>query len=177
MSDSTIDINKTIATAMQVITDPVGFYKSMPQSGGYTAPVTFVAMVAFVAAAIIFVLAVVGLGPVDHMGFSAAVLLPVYPVAAVIASFIMGGIVYLIFKLMGSTKDYEVAMRCVAYSFAVVPVVAAVSIITILGELLSPLWGCFLMYIASQHVHGLDEGKSKIVFGVLAAIFTLGNLF
>ncbi len=176
MSSVSVDVDKTMAIATQVITDPVGFYKAMPQTGGFQAPLIFAAIMALVAAAVVFALAVVGLGPVGAMGLGAVMMLIVYPIAVVIACFIMGGILFIIWKLMGGTKDFEVAVRCFAFSTAVLPVVGAISIIPALGELASPLWGCFLMYTASLHVHALPEKKSQIVFGVLAAILVIANL-
>lgn len=176
MSNMSIDIDKTIATAMQVITDPVSFYKAMPQSGGFQAPLIFAAIMAAVTAAILFALAIVGLGDLGPMGLGAVTMLIVYPIAVVVACFIMGGILFVIWKLMNSTKDYEMAVGCFAFSTAVLPVVAALSILPMIGDLASPLWGCFLMYTASVHAHALPEKKSQIVFGVLAVIFTLGTL-
>ena len=161
MSNMSIDIDKTIATAMQVITDPVSFYKAMPQSGGFQAPLIFAAIMAAVTAAILFALAIVGLGALGPMGLGALTMLIVYPIAVVVACFIMGGILFVIWKLMNSTKDYEMAVRCFAFSTAVLPVVAALSILPMIGDLASPLWGCFLMYTASVHAHALPEKKES----------------
>ena len=176
MSNMSIDIDKTIATAMQVVTDPVSFYKDMPQSGGFQAPLIFAAIMAAVTAAVLFTLAIVGLGALGSMGLGSVTMLIVYPIAVVVACFIMGGILFFIWNLMGSSKDYEMAVRCFAFSTAVLPVVAALSILPLVGDLASPLWGCFLMYTASVHAHALDDKKSQTVFGVLAVIFALGVL-
>jgi hypothetical protein len=176
MSNINFDIDNIIATAKQVVTDPAGFYKSMPVTGGYQTPIIFAATMAVVTAAVLFVLAIVGLGALHIMGMGAVMMLVVYPIAVVIGSFIMGGILYVIWKLMGSNKDYETSVRCFAYSTAVLPIVAAATILPVIGEIASPLWGCLLMYFASMHVHALEEKNSKIVFGVLAAILVLGAL-
>ena len=84
MSNMSIDIDKTIATAMQVITDPVSFYKAMPQSGGFQARLIFAAIMAAVTAAILFALAIVGLGALGPMGLGAVTMLIVYPIAVVV---------------------------------------------------------------------------------------------
>ena len=111
MSNMSIDIDKTIATAMQVITDPVSFYKAMPQSGGFQAPLIFAAIMAAVTAAILFALAIVGLGDLGPMGLGAVTMLIVYPIAVVVACFIMGGILFCVL-------DRGVAGSCRTFNFA-----------------------------------------------------------
>ncbi len=164
------DINQIIDTTKAVISNPVAFYRSMPQTGGYENPVVFVAVMAFAFAAISFVLSIIGLGGGFFLG------LILMPVAAVIGSFIGGGILFVIWKLMGSEKEYEVAYRCVAFSFAIMPVIAVVQIIPYLGGIIQTLWASLLMYVASIEVHKLKAQTAQIVFGILAFILVVAGV-
>lgn len=98
------------------------------------------------------------------------------PIFAVIGSFIGGAILYVIWKLIGSEKNFETAYRCVAYSFAIGPIIAVISIIPYVAGIIKSLWGFFLLYAASIEVHKLKEATAKIVFGVLAAIVVITGI-
>ncbi|MEO0368043.1 MAG: YIP1 family protein [Pseudomonadota bacterium] len=176
MSQMSINPEMMIKDAQQIITDPASFYKSMPQSGGFPAPLIFAVIMSIVTAALLFILAIVNLGDARHMGVSAVGLLIGYPIAMVVGLFIGGAIMWVIWRLMGSSKDYEVAVRCMAFSTAILPVLAVASIIPLVGDLASALWGCYLLYIASITVHGIAAKTAQIVFGIFAVIGVLGAL-
>lgn len=176
MSESSIDFIKMTDDAIKVITDPKAFYTSMPQKGGFQVPLIFAVIMSLAAAAVTFVLAVLNMGAVSGFGFGAISAFIVYPIVIVLFCFIVGAILYVIWRLMGSEKDYEVAMRCVAFSTAVLPVVAAATIVPFVGNAVLPAWGCLLMYVASVTVHARKEQTSQIVFGLLAVILVLWAL-
>lgn len=174
MSNQQFDINMVINTAKKVLTNPVDFYRSMSVSGGLLNPLIFVAVMAFVAAVILTILAIVNLGDLAR-SFSIASLI-VLPIFTVAFSFIGAAVLFVIWKLMGSTHNFEVAYRCVAYSFAIMPVMAVLSIVPYIDGIVQTLWFSYLMYIASIEVHQRKASSAKIVFGVLAALFVIFSL-
>ena len=167
---SAFDISKVIEDAKSIITNPVGFYRNLSKTGGFVEPLIFVLIMAAIAAVIMLIFSFVGGRPVG-IG-----ILIVMPIMMAIASFISAGIVFLIWKLMGSENNYETAYRCVAYSMVVLPISALLSILPFIGIIVPALWGAFLMITASTEVHGLDKQKATIVFGILALLSVFINM-
>ncbi len=174
MSDASLAT--ILDSAKRVMTDPTGFYRSMPQSGGFTAPVIFVLVMA-VASGIIVALLTMGSGGMGAagaaVGFMAVVMLPIM---ALIGSFIGAAIMFVIWKLMGSDRSFETAYRCVAYAAAIMPITTLLAFVPYLGTIVKMLWSFFLMYVASVEVHAIAARTAAIVFGVLGALLLLANL-
>lgn len=171
-NNGAFNIGTVIEYAKKVITDPIGFYKAMPTTGGYANPVIFVIVMALLTAIIGFVLSVIGL-----VKFSAIIggaitigIVIMIPVFAVIGSFIAAAIMFVIWKLMGSEKDYQTAYRCIAYSFAIAPVISVISLIPYLANFIKALWGGFLIYTASTEVHKIKNQTAMIVIGIFTAL-------
>ena len=164
-----------IEDAKKIITDPAGFYKSMSKTGGYGEPLIFAIVMAVITGLIIALYGMLSFSSFNAItggavGFAAII---VMPIMAVLGCFIGGAIMYVIWKLAGSGENYEVAVRCVAYTFVIMPAIALVSFIPYLAGAAKTLWSMFLLYTASIEVHKLKQEITKIVFGVLAAIFVL----
>lgn len=174
MSDTTqaFNINTVLDDAKKVILNPVSFYKNMPQTGGLVNPLIFVLVMSVITGIILALYSLFGT-KLGGFGFS---LIIVFPIFGLIGSFIGAAILFVIWKLIGSEKNYEVAYRCVAYSFVIVPLLSIISFIPYIAGVIQKLWGCFLMYIASKEVHGIKEKTAMIVFGVLAAITVLWGI-
>ena len=170
MSGRTFDLGRVINDAKQVIVNPQRFYRTMPSTGGYADPALFVLVTGAISGVILFIINLLGLGTVNPMGSSGLLMLIIVPVGSLIASFVAAGILFLIWRLMGSNKNYQLAYRCVAYSMAIAPVMALLSIIPYIGNIVRAIWSCGLLYLASVEVHGLKAQTAKIVFGILAAI-------
>jgi len=166
------NLGTVIDDAKKVITDPVGFFRSMPTTGGYADPVIFVVVMALLTAVIGFLLSVIGLVKFNAIVGGAVTIgmVIVVPIVAVIGSFIGAAIMFVIWKLMGSEKDYETAYRCIAYSSAIAPVIAVISLIPYLANLIKALWGGFLIYTASVEVHKIKNQTAMIVIGILTAL-------
>ena len=175
-SDASFDINAVIDTAKNVLLNPVGFYKSMPTAGGFVPPLIFIVVMCVAAAVISFVLSLIGLGKFGPAGAGGLFMVVLFPIMGVIASFIGAGIMFVIWKLMGSEKNYETAFQCVAYTTVAIPVAAVISIFPYLGSIAQTLIGFFLLYLASVHVHAIKPQSAKIVFGILAAIFVIAGI-
>lgn len=172
------DINTVISDAMKIVTQPRTFYRDMPRTGGFTNPLLFVVSIAIVMAVVGLALSLIGLlkySPMMGAGIGFAALI-MAPIVAVIGSFIGAAIVFVIWKLMGSTQNYETAYRCIAYTFAIAPIIAVISIIPYLGGIAQTCWSVFLLYVASVEVHQIKEQTAKIVFGILGALSVISNI-
>ncbi len=177
-NNASFDINSVLTDALKIITQPKQFYRDMPKTGGYTNPLLFVISIAVVMAIVGLVLSFIGLlkySPMMGAGVSFGILI-FAPIGAVIVSFIGAAVVFVIWKLMGSQQSYETAYRCVAYTFAIAPIITVVSVIPYLGGIVQTLWSAFLLYTASIEVHAIKEQTAKIVFGILAALSVLSNI-
>jgi len=173
-TEKTFDIHQVIDQTRQVLTNPSGFYQSMPRSGGYTHPVVFVATMALMAGivAAFFSFFTTNAGMLA-LGVSGII---VYPIFAVIGAFVAAAVVFVIWKLMGSEQDYETAFRCWSAATAIYPIAALLAIIPYIGVIVSILWGTYLMIEASVFVHGRKRQTARIVFGVLAAFMLISNI-
>jgi len=161
--------------AIKVITNPVGFYRSMPKSGGYSDPLVFIVVLAVTSGVIATILSTFGMGLRGDLlsGFAAIILMPIM---AAISGFVGAAIFYMVWKLMGSDENYETAYRCIAYGSAIGPVVTVLGVIPSIGSIVSAVWPMALMAIASIHVHRRSEKLSWGVFGALAMFFVVINL-
>jgi hypothetical protein len=169
---TTLDISGIPGIAIRVITDPAGFYQSMPKSGGLIEPLIFMVVLAVVAGVLSAVLSLFGFGMAGVMvgGLMAVILVPIL---VVIFGFIGAAIAYVIWKLMGSEENFETAFRCIAYTAAIAPITAVLSLIPYLGSLVSALWPMVLLALASIHVHRRSEQMSWVIFGIIGVIFAL----
>lgn len=175
MTDNTaFNPDAIIRKVRWVITDPGGYFRQMPRSGGFVEPMVFIAIMAAVLGVISAVWALFGATTgVVAGGFFAALIIT--PIAAVIGAFIGAAILFVIWKLMGSGENYETAFRCQSSVAAIYPVVGIVSIIPYVGNILAIAWGAFLMIEASVQVHGRSRKVATTVFGILAVLLILSN--
>ncbi len=124
-----------IEDAMSVILNPSGFYREMQKTGGYVEPLIYVAVMGAIAGIIAAVISIFGGGLRfgAGAGFAAIIFLPI---AAIISSFVSGAIMFVIWKLMGSTQSFHTSWRCVAYSMAVFPLMMLLQWIPYLGSII-----------------------------------------
>ena len=174
-SGGQVDLESIPQIAINVITNPVGFYQNMKKGGGYVEPLVFMVALSVAAGVLSAVLSVVGLGVATAMtaGLIAVILIPIF---VIIFSFIGAGIAHVIWKLMGSQEDFETAFRCVAYTAAIAPINAVLGVIPYIGSIVAALWPMALLAIASIHVHRRSTQVSWAVFGVLGILLALVGL-
>lgn len=176
MSEKAIfNFESIIEDAKQIVTDPATFYRNMSKTGGFGEPLIFAIVMAVITGVIVALYSMLSLTSFNAVAGGAAGFMAIFvmPIAAILGCFIGGGIMYVIWKLMGSSENYEVAVRCVAYTFVIMPAIALVSFVPYLAGIAKTLWSMFLLFTASIEVHKLKQETAKIVFGVLAAIFVL----
>lgn len=176
MSEDTLFNPNTIINKVKwIITDPSGYFRQMPRSGGFMEPVVFVAIMAVILGIISAVLSLVGASSgVVAGGFLGVIIF--MPIAAVIGAFIGAVILFVIWKLMGSSENYETAFRCQSSVAAIYPIVGIASIIPYVGTILGVAWAAFLMIEASVEVHSRPRKLATTVFGILAALLILTNI-
>ena len=84
--NGTFDIGTVIGQAIKVITNPLGFYRNMSKSGGYSEPVIFLLVMAVTSGLVTALLALINMLPVPAgAGFGMIIILPI---AALIGSFV-----------------------------------------------------------------------------------------
>ncbi|MEI7881719.1 MAG: YIP1 family protein [bacterium] len=154
----------------QVILNPAEFYRGMPKVGGFGDPLVFAVVLGVVTGIVQAILGLVHLSPV---GLSAIIIMPI---GVLIGGFIGAAIVFVIWKLMGSSESYETAYRCGAYAMAVQPILAVAGLIPVVGSLVGLAWMTFLLVQASVEVHKIPAKKAWLVFGIIAAVFALMTL-
>jgi hypothetical protein len=172
--NNAFDFSTVIEQAKQIITNPVDFYRNMSKSGGYSEPLIFLLVMAVASGLITAVLAIINLLPIPA-GVGMAMIIA-FPIGALIGGFIGAAILFVIWKLMGSSENYEVAYRCVAYTSAIMPVVTVLGVVPYLGTLVRIIWGSYLAIVASMEVHGRQKNPSYIVFGILGALGLLMSI-
>ena len=168
-------LRTVIAIARQVLLDPRTFFAQLPRHGGYGEPVIFVGIMAVIAGVLGALLSFVTSLRIGGMTFGIVSIL-VIPLATVIGSFIAGGLMHGIWKLLGSRQEFETSYRCIAFSTAIIPVTALIAVLPYVGTLVANIWWFWLMLLASVSVHGLEHRKSMYVLGALALVVLLVNL-
>ena len=172
---SVFDFNSVVETATRVVTQPRQYYLGMPGTGGFTDPLIFVAVMGFVAGLIGAFLSLFSSGHVAGMSFGLVSIITM-PIIAIVGCFISGMIMFAVWRLMGSTEDYETAFRCVAFSMVVFPAFPILGLVPYLGTIAADVWWIWLMILASIGTHKLDKQKSMIALGVLGVVLLLIGL-
>ncbi len=168
------DLSDVFQTALRVIKDPAGFYRTMPRDGGYAQPLIFIAVMAVFTGIMMAIFSLFGGGMLGgiSMGLASVIFIPVM---MIIGYSIAAAILFVIWKLMGSTQNYQTAFRCQAFASAILLVTALFSLIPYLGTLASIAWGTWLVINASVEVHGITRQKAMVVFGILGALMMYSN--
>lgn len=169
-------MNSILENVRKVITNPVDFYRGMPKAGGLGDPIIFVLVMAVASAILLGVFSILGMGNIGGamaVGFGGMIFLPIM---FFIFSFIGAGVMFVMWKLMGSQESFEVSYRCVAYASAIYPITALAGLIPYLGSLIVIAWWMYLMIIASVEVHQVAQKTAYMVLGILGAFLILTNL-
>jgi hypothetical protein len=141
--------NSVLDHAGRMLVDPSGFYRDMEKTGGFTDPLIYVVIMAAGTGLIFALLSLLGAGMTGAIAIGLGAVI-VFPLVAVIGSFIAAAILYLVWNLLGSTEPYETGYRCVAYATVVYPVSALLGLIPYIGSMLGVIWGMYLMTAASK---------------------------
>ena len=176
MNDSSpVNISRMPDQAILLITAPRQFFRTMPTTGGYGDPIAFMIVMGIAAAMVQIILNFIGLGHFGMVAMAATGLLSILllPLMMIVGGFIMAALAYAVWRFLGSTRDFETAFRCIAYSAAISPVVALAGVVPYVGGLAHIAWAAFLMFIASIETHNVKPANAKIVFLVLGVFFAV----
>jgi hypothetical protein len=170
------DLNSILNTVMGVITNPVGFFRDMPKSGGFVPPLIFAVVMGVAAGVVRAILGILGIGFAGSF-FMAIMLIVITPILVAIFGFVGAAIMFFIWRLMGSQESFETAYRCGAYATAISPITSLLYLIPYLGSLVGLVWMMYLLVIASIEVHNIAARTAWIVFGSLCALFAILTLW
>lgn len=174
MNENQTSMKAIIDIAMAIAKNPGAFYRTMPKTGGYVAPMLFVIVMSVLAGCILFAYFLLGFGALGSaVGFGAILMTVLF---ALLGSFIAATIMYVIWKLMGSNENYETAYRCIAYAAIASPVSALLGPVPYIGSVTTALLLFYLMVVASTEVHNLQKRSAYLVFGILAALAIISNI-
>jgi hypothetical protein len=165
-------ISTVVNTMVAVITNPVGFYRSIPRTGGFVDPLIFMVAMGLVGAVVQIPFAVFRLGLFGSFLWALFGII-IIPIFVGIFGFVGGAIMMLIWRVMGSHEPFETCFRCFAYATAITPIAMVLHLIPYLGTIAFFAWMAYLMVIASVEVHELLAKPSWLVFGVLAGLLAL----
>jgi hypothetical protein len=168
-------ISNVSETMMQVITNPVGFYQSMPRTGGFVEPLIFAVIMGVIGGVLQAILGIFGIGFTGTILMALASII-IGPIMIAIFGFVGAAILFVIWRLLGSQESYETAYRCGAYATAVTPVTSILSIIPYIGAALGVAWMAYLMIIASIQVHQVKPKIALIVFGILGGLLVVSSI-
>ena len=160
----------SVETATRVLTDPKGFYGTMPKSGGFEEPGLF-AGIMLVAGGI--VLALFSLVRLQAAGFFASLVLT--PVFGAIGLLVGAAILFFLSRALGGQPTFESSFRIAAYASALVPVNAALTAVPFLPLLVSA-YGIYIVIVAVIVVSGVPEQRAWTVLGGLGALFLFLSL-
>jgi hypothetical protein len=166
----------------EILLAPRTFYAGMPARGGVAEALIFLLVLEVIAGII------KGAGYLYTGGPATMQVLwgiMFFPFLVVLFSFVVAGLLWLVWFLLGSRLPYETAYRCFAFTAAIAPVTTLVQVIPTavgldsgVGWLVSMglhlAWMMVLLAIASEEVHEIPRWRSRITFSVLG-IALLGS--
>jgi hypothetical protein len=142
------------AVWQRVVTDPLGFFADMPETGGLQQPAAFLAICA----------AVNALGHL--LSFAGIPGMVRSFLAQLVAAFVLAAVLVLIAQnLFGGRAGYEATFRVVAYAWA--PLVIAW--VPYAGRL-ALLYAAYLMLRGTERVHALDATRAVLTVVLGAAV-------
>jgi len=157
-------IEDALPTAIEVLTDPRGFFASLDREGGYEQPAMFAGLLLIVHAAIL------ALFPLVRFGLLAAIAtLMMTPLFGAIGLLIGAAIVLIVSRALGGEATFESSFRIVAYSSAILPALAIATLIPYL-PILVQAYAIYLCIIAVIAVHKVDEQRAWTVIGGIGAV-------
>jgi hypothetical protein len=177
MGAKKIDFAAMPRMALWLLISPAESFRVMPKKGGFLEPLVFAGAMGLTASIIQAIWNLLGFGYGGQAPAGVAwILLSIIfmPVILVICSFICAAIVFFIWKLMGSTQNYEVFYRCIAYLMSLAPVISIINVIPYAGIILSFAIVTFYIVVASAEVQGIPFRRALQVFGTIGLIWIIG---
>jgi len=151
-------VEEWIETARSVITEPTEFFVGENRRDGFGYPLKF-ASISIVIAALLNMVATgvrsaisAGFDPISLVSALAGTL-----IGGLIGLFVGAAIIHLFVYLFGGDQGYKSTLAVMCYATAIYPISAAVSIVPILGGIVSLVVALYGIYL---QVKGLEEFQS-----------------
>jgi hypothetical protein len=155
-----------------MVRSPRRFFAGLSKDGGFLTPVVFSLFWIFVSTLVEILASRVRPQPIN---FGLAVELGwllMGPLLLLVIGFIVAGVFFVIWHLMGSKENYQTAFRCWAFTTPVAVAGAVLGMVPFLNAL-AFLYGMYLLVIASQETHKASATKSWAVWGSLTVLLSL----
>jgi len=171
----TIYSPKTMFTnAKRVFTEPEAFFASLNPQGDIGPALINVVLWAFIAGALYAVVGVaLGTNMVAKAAAGAQIIL--FPIMAMIFSFIGAGIYHVICMVLGGKAPFKGSYQVIAGIAALFPISAAVGMIPF-GSVPVQVYGCYLSVASAAGLHKIGKKKAWIVFGILTGLGIIGSI-
>ncbi|UCG79219.1 MAG: YIP1 family protein [Nitrospirota bacterium] len=174
MAEETGLVRSIVDDAIRVIKGPAAFYRQMPKDGGFGKPVLFLSAMTFAGFFILLISKAYVLHPSGLVG--GLIMFIVIPTIIILLSFLCAALLHAIWKVLGSSESYETAYRCMAYSYAVLPIASLLVLMPTIGAIISTLWILYIIVSASVHVHKIRPALAWLVLGLIALVFMAVNV-
>ncbi len=149
-------LNRYLADWRGVVTNPWNFFKNMPVTGGYQAPLIF-AVISFLVNGLLSAIFL------RRVGFLAII---TTPIGGIIGLFIGAAILLVCFKIVKGTGEYEATFRVLSYSSAT----QVATWIPYVGWI-ATLYGLYLVVVGCGEIHKVSTAKS--VLAVLIPVIVI----
>jgi hypothetical protein len=194
-----VTVTALMQTAVKVITSPAAFFREMPKSGGFSLPLAFMVLMGVInglitaalglfdvasnpifstgmmmVSIVLYPFAELSHTPILSTGMAIASIM-LYPLAYAVLGFAGAGLVFAVWKIMGSRESYETAYCCVAYLAAFMPITTLLLVIPYAGLLVSVALLTYLYVLISRKVHRIEVTRAWVVFGLIGVmLFFMG---
>jgi len=189
-----LNVTALLKTAVKVIISPETFFREMPKHGGFSAPLAFMVTMGVInglvtaalglfemasnpifctgmtmVSIILYPFAELSPTPILSTGMAIASVM-LYPLAYAVLGFAGAGLVFAVWKILGSSESFETAYRCVAYLAAFMPITTLLLVIPYGGLLVSIVLLTYLYVVISKEVHRINTVKAWAVFGLIGVV-------
>lgn len=179
----TFDLNAFVQESKETLLNPKAYFSGLKTSGGMAEPIIKALIYGVLAGVISFLWNLIGLGSIKAGIFGGAVGIMVLiwmVIGAVIGLFIGAVINLIISSICKGNTDFEANMRVVASVMVILPVGSLLGFIsginTTLGMIVAlcvNLYGLYLLYFGLTESLKTNQGTTRTVMYVLAALFAV----
>ena len=110
-------------------------------------------------------------------GMGVLLTLAIAPVVAVIASFILAGLIHLVCSLSGTRADFGDSYGISAASAVLAPLSVFLNVIPVIGSVIGLIWGWWIVSEGGRAVHRLSKERARLLFGMMYGAFAVSGLF
>jgi hypothetical protein len=174
-------VGSFVATAREIIVNPVGFFRSVPRQGGFVPPLVFAVICAVISGLLggilgLLINLIAGNGVGTAVGSLFGTLI-ITPIVTAIGLFIGAGIYHLLVYLLArpGSAGFEATFRVVAYA-SVIQLVTWLAAIPILGQLVALAAGVYnvvLSVLGIREVHGTTTGRAALIVLIPVAVLII----